>query len=134
MKYIITLLPWNLLKIRVSAKKSAMVISILQMICIGHVYTWSSWTISAGIVVETWVKNCTTRFYNHLSIGMRSYLSKEQLQIQSTEISFCICLWSNNQVLCKFYYLLIFYICRKASTFLPKRCLFIFCIFYLNEK
>ena len=24
--------------------------------------------------------------------------------------------------------------CRKTSTFLPKRCLFIFCIFYLNEK
>ena len=24
--------------------------------------------------------------------------------------------------------------CRKTSNFLPKRCLFIFCIFYLNEK
>ena len=24
--------------------------------------------------------------------------------------------------------------CRKTSTFLPKRCLFIFCIFYSNEK
>ena len=24
--------------------------------------------------------------------------------------------------------------CRKTSTFLPKRCLFIFCIYYLNEK
>ena len=24
--------------------------------------------------------------------------------------------------------------CRKASKFLSKRCLFIFCIFYLNEK
>ena len=24
--------------------------------------------------------------------------------------------------------------CRKASKFLPKICLFIFCIFYLNEK
>ena len=24
--------------------------------------------------------------------------------------------------------------CRKTSTFLPKRYLFIFCIFYLNEK
>ena len=24
--------------------------------------------------------------------------------------------------------------CRKTSTFLPKRCLFIFFIFYLNEK
>ena len=34
--------------------------------------------------------------------------SKEQLQTQSAETSFCICLWSNNQVLPKFYYLLIF--------------------------
>ena len=24
--------------------------------------------------------------------------------------------------------------CGKTSKFLPKRCLFIFCIFYLNEK
>ena len=24
--------------------------------------------------------------------------------------------------------------CTKTSKFLPKRCLFIFCIFYLNEK
>ena len=24
--------------------------------------------------------------------------------------------------------------CRKASKFLPKICLFIFCIFYVNEK
>ena len=24
--------------------------------------------------------------------------------------------------------------CRKTSKFLSKRCLFIFCIFYLNEK
>ena len=24
--------------------------------------------------------------------------------------------------------------CRKTSKFLPKKCLFIFCIFYLNEK
>ena len=24
--------------------------------------------------------------------------------------------------------------CRKTSKFLPKRCLFIFCVFYLNEK
>ena len=41
-------------------------------------------------------------------IEMRSYLLKEQLQMQSTETSFCIFLWSNNQVLPKFYYLLIF--------------------------
>ena len=40
---------------------------------------WSSWTISADIVVETWVKNCTARFYNH-SIGMRSYLLKSNFK------------------------------------------------------
>ena len=34
---ILTLLPWNWLKMRVSVKKSVMVINILQMICIGHV-------------------------------------------------------------------------------------------------
>ena len=40
---------------------------------------WSSWAIPADIVVETWVKNCTARFYNH-SIGMRSYLLKSNFQ------------------------------------------------------
>ena len=36
---------------------------------------------------------------------------KEQVQIQSTETSLCICLWSNNEVLSKFYHLLIFSTC-----------------------
>ena len=40
---------------------------------------WSSWTIPADIVVETWVKNCTGGFCN-LSIGMRSYLLKSNLK------------------------------------------------------
>ena len=40
---------------------------------------WSCWTIPADIVVETWVKNCTARFYNH-SIGMRSYLLKSNFK------------------------------------------------------
>ena len=44
-------------------------------------------------------------------IRMRTYLLKGQLQNQPTEKSFCICLWSNNQVLSKFYYLLIFSPC-----------------------
>ena len=35
--YIMTLLPWNWLKMRVGAKKSATVNNILQMIYIGHV-------------------------------------------------------------------------------------------------
>ena len=64
-----TLLPWNWLKMRVTAKKSVMVINILQMKCIEHVLDWSSWTITADIIVETWVENCTARFCNH-SIGM----------------------------------------------------------------
>ena len=56
---------------------------------------------SKHCIVETWVKNCTARFYNqHRDEKLPS---KEQLQIQSTETSFCICLWSNNQVLSKFY-------------------------------
>ena len=64
MVYFRTLLPWNWLKMRVSAKKKV---------------SWlltsfrSSWAIPANIAVENWVKNCTARFYNH-SIGMRSYL------------------------------------------------------------
>ena len=41
--------------------------------------SWSSWIIPADIVVETWVNNCTTRFYNHI-IGIRSYLLKSNLK------------------------------------------------------
>ena len=40
---------------------------------------WSSWTIPANIVVETWVKNCTARLYNH-GIGMRNYLLKSNFK------------------------------------------------------
>ena len=89
-----TLLPLNWLKMRVSAKKKCYKNPSDVMY---SARTWSSWIIPADIV-ETWVRNCTARFYNHHSIWMRSYLSKEQLQIQSTETSFCIWLWSNNQV------------------------------------
>ena len=46
---------------------------------------------------------------------------KQQLQIQSTETSNIICIKGVE-------------LCRKTSKFLPKICLFIFCIFYLNEK
>ena len=52
---------------------------------------------------------------------MRSYMYKQQLQIQSTETSNIICIKGVE-------------LCRKTSKFLPKICLFIFCIFYLNEK
>ena len=64
---------------RFSAKQSVMVINILQMICIGHVLEATGLYHPAGIVVESWVKNCTARFYNH-SIGMRSYLPKNNFQ------------------------------------------------------
>ena len=40
---------------------------------------WSSWTIPADVVVETWLKNCTTKFYNY-SIWMRSYLLKRKFK------------------------------------------------------
>ena len=40
---------------------------------------WDSWTIPADLAVETWVKNCTVRFYNH-SIGTRSYLLKSNFK------------------------------------------------------
>ena len=76
------------------SEKSVMVINILQMICIGHVPEAPG--LPADMVVESSVKNCTARFYNHSTIKLSS---KEQLKIQSTEKSFCICLWSNNQVL-----------------------------------
>ena len=49
------------------------------MICIGHVLDAPPGLIPADIVVETWVKNCTARFYNH-SIGMRSYLLKSNFK------------------------------------------------------
>ena len=46
-------------------------------------------------------------------IRMRSYLLKEQLHLQSTGTPFCLFLWSNNQLLSKFYYLLIISPCHK---------------------
>ena len=75
-------------------EKSVMVISILQMICIGHVPEAPG--LPADMAVESSVKNCTARFYNHSIIKLPS---KEQLKFQSTQTSFCICLWSNNHVL-----------------------------------
>ena len=47
----------------------------------------SSWTIPADIHVETWVKNCTGRFYNH-SIGMRSYLLASNFKFNLQEHNF----------------------------------------------
>ena len=41
---------------------------------------WSSWTIPADNVPQTWVKNCTARFCNHHSKGMRSYLLKSNFK------------------------------------------------------
>ena len=72
------MLPWDWLKMSVSAKNSVMVINILQIKCIRHDLEATDYT-PADIVVETWVKNCTARFYNH-SIGMRSYLLKSNFK------------------------------------------------------
>ena len=81
-------------------RKSVMVINLLQMICIVRACPWSSWTIPSDIVVvETWEKSCTARLP-----------SKERLQIQSTETSFCICLWSMchlNFITCFLYFPLV---------------------------
>ena len=68
-------------------EKSVMVISILQMICIGHVPEAPG--LPVDMAVESSVKNCTARFYNHSIIKLPS---KEQLKFQSTQTSFCICL------------------------------------------
>ena len=58
---------------RVSAKKGVMVISILQMICIGHVLE------APGLYQQTLFQNCTGRFYKH-SIRMRSCLLKNNFK------------------------------------------------------
>ena len=153
---------------------------------------WSSLTVPADIVQETWVKNCTASFYNH-SIGMRSYLLKSNFKFNLQKhhfvyvykviikcyLNFITCLYfpialirlssshchlmelfkskesckekidSNNwktewpRMILEWhlFFKLIIRICmknvdfcRKTSQFLPKRCLFIFCIFYLKEK
>ena len=62
---------------------------------------WSSWIIPVDICCGNSSKKLQQGF---IIKGMRSYLLKVKLQIQSTETSFCICLWSYNQVLSKFYY------------------------------
>ena len=154
---------------------------------------WSSWTIPADIVVETWVKNCTARFYNH-SIGMRSYLLKSNFKFNLQKhhfvyvyeviiecyLNFITCLYfplalirwssshchlmelfkskesykekfdSNNnwktawprmifRVTSIFLRLSLAFVWKMLSFVgkhlsLPKRCLFTFCIFCLNEK
>ena len=70
-------LPWNWLKMRDAAKKSVMAINTSDYIF--RACSWNCWTITADIVVETWVKNCTASFYNH-SIAMRSYLLKSNFK------------------------------------------------------
>ena len=64
---------------------------------------WSSWTIPADSVVETWVKNCSARFYNHHNIEMRSYLLKSNFNFDLQKHHF-VNVSNNNQVLFEFYY------------------------------
>ena len=155
---------------------------------------WSSWTIPADIVVETWVKNCTARFYNH-SIGMRSYLLKSNFKFNLQKhhfvyvyeviikcyLNFITCLYfplalirwnsSHCQLMelfkskenCKekfdsnnnwktawprmilewhlflrlslgFVWKMLSFVGKHLSFYPKEVCLFIFCIFYLNEK
>ena len=75
-----TLLPWNWLKMRVSAKKVLWLLTSFRWnVEMCRACPWSSWTIPADIVVETWVKNCTARFYNH-SAEMRSSFIKSNFK------------------------------------------------------
>ena len=143
---------------------------------------WSSWTIPADIVVATWVKNCTARFYNH-SIGMRSYLLKSNFKFNLQKhhfvyvyeviikcyLNFITCLyfplalirWNSShchlmelfkskesckknliQTLIAWPIMILEWhlFLRLSLGFVWKmlsfvgRCLFVFCIFYLNEK
>ena len=59
--------------------KSVMVFNILH-ICIEHVLLEAPGVNQQILVVETWVKNCTARFYNHHSLGKRSYLLKSNFK------------------------------------------------------
>ena len=80
-------------------------------------FRWYVWDMSLKLLDHTrrhCCRNWSEKLQQGFKIkGMRSYLLKEQLQLQSTE-TFCICLWSNNQVLSKFYYLLIFSLQGKS--------------------
>ena len=48
-------------------------------------------------------------------------MAKNDFRVTSIKIIIRICMKNNE-------------FCRKTSKFLPKKCLFIFCIFCLNEK
>ena len=72
-----TLLPWNWLKMRVSAKKTVMVINILQMICVGHVLESPRPYQQTLFWKLEW--KTAARFYNH-SVGMISYLLKNNFK------------------------------------------------------
>ena len=98
------LLPWNWLKMRVIAKKSIAVINIIQMICIGHVLEAPGPKQKILLWKLEW--KTAERFYNHHR--NKKLPSKKATSNAIYRNIICICLWSNNQVLSKFYYLLIF--------------------------
>ena len=178
-------MPWNWLTMRVSAKKVLWLLTFFR---------WCVCDMSLKLLDHTkryYCANSSEKLQQSFIItGMRSYLLKDQLQMQSTETSFCICLWSitkccPNFITCLYFLLtlirwnrthchliypmklfkskeslfkqwlkncmskndfrvtsifkIIIRICKKNVEFcgktsksLPKRCLFIFCIFYLN--
>ena len=72
-----TLLPWNSLKMRFSAKKTVMVNNIFQMICVGH-FLQSPGPYQQTLLYKLVWKNAA-RFYNHC-VGMRSCLLKNNFK------------------------------------------------------
>ena len=90
-----TLSSWNRLKIRVSARKK---INIFQMICIGHVLE-APGLYQQTMLLETLVKNCTPRLYNH-SIGLGSYLlmSNFKFNLQKYHFNEVMMISSSNNI------------------------------------
>ena len=76
---------------RVSAKKSVVVINILKMICRGMPLKLLDHT--SRHCCRNSSESSEKLQQGFIIIGMSSYLLKEKLQIQSTEKWFCICLW-----------------------------------------
>ena len=74
-----TMLPWNWLKMRVSADKMLWLLTSFRWNVLRHVLEAPGAGIPGDIFVEIWVKNCTARFYNH-SIGMINYLIKSNFK------------------------------------------------------
>ena len=80
-----TLKPWNWLKMRVSTKKSVMVIKILQMICIGHAVKLLDYASRHCCRILS--GKLQSKAFNH-SIEMRNYLLKNNFKFNLQEHHF----------------------------------------------